>query len=799
MRQLWQDFSYAARMLRARPGFTFAAVLSLAVGVGACTSIFSVIDAVLLRSLPYPEAEGIVRVEEVNADGSNVPVAEPNYVDVRARNRSLEALAEYGSYPVTVVGGSEPARVVACAATGDFFKVFGTSPFLGRAFLPEESRPGGAPVAVVSYGFWKRQLGGKTDLAGTTLRVGAQSCAVVGVMPPGFGYPRNAEVWVPRELSPPDTSRTAHNWSVVGRLRPEVTLEQAREDLAAVAGQLKRELGEGTDAVGFAVTPLQEHLVGRVRKALLVILAAVGFLLLVACTNVANLLLAQMTGRRGEFAVRVALGAGRVRLARQFMTENMLLALAGGALGVLLAFWGVDLILALNQGALPRAEEVGVNGRALAFTLGLSLLIAVGLGLAAVLHVAGEDVQSGLRGGSRGQTASAERARLRGLLVVAQVALTMLLLVGAGLLGRSFLRLLEVEPGFRPEGVVAMSMSLDTSGGEEKGKRAALFYSQLLERLEALPGVVAVGGTNSIPLTGTGSSGLFLIDNDPAKQGEAEYRHTSAGYFAAMGIPLLRGRLFGPGDGPEAPPAAVISQSLAQKYFPREDPVGRRIQFGNMDGDKRLLEIVGVVGDVRERGLDAAPSRTVYANAFQRPQSPSLLIVARAQGDAAALVPAMREAVKSLDLEVPVTFRPLEQVYSSSLDQRRFSLVIFGVFAVGGLLLAGLGLYGVVAYTVRQRTHEIGIRMALGARGRDIIRQVLRRGMTLAGAGILLGFGAALALTRVLGSLLYEVSANDPTTFACVALLLGFVALAACFVPARRASKVEPMEALRHE
>jgi predicted permease len=386
---------------------------------------------------------------------------------------------------------------------------------------------------------------------------------------------------------------------------------------------------------------------------------------------------------------------------------------------------------------------------------------------------------------------------LRGLLVVAQVALTMLLLVGAGLLGRSFVGLLGVEPGFRPEGVVALNVSLDTSEG--MGGKAAQFYGQLLERLEALPGVVAAGGTNSIPLTGTGNNGLFLIDDDPSKKGDAEYRRTSAGYFAAMGIPLLRGRLFGPGDGPAAPPAAVISQSLAQKYFPGEDPLGRHIQFGNMDGDKRLLEIVGVVGDVRERGLDGAPSRTIYANAFQRPQSNSLSVVVRAQGDAAALVPAMREAVKSLDPEVPVTFRPLEQVYSSSLDQRRFSLVIFGVFAVGALVLAALGLYGVVAYTVRQRTHEIGIRMALGARGRDIIRQVLRRGLTLAGAGILLGSAAALAFTRVLAGLLYEVGTNDPTTFVFVALLLGLVALAACLLPAWRASKIEPMEALRHE
>jgi predicted permease len=803
MESLWQDLRYGLRMLWKKPGFTLTAVLTLGLGIGASTAIFSVVDAVLLRPLPYRDAARVVELKEVSAKGVRMRVTDPNYADVRARNHSLEAIAEYsGGTPstmmTTIIGGSEPVRAPVYAVSGEFFRVLGVAPVVGRTFLPEEVKSG-TPVAIVSYGFWQRILGSKTDLAGVTLRIDNQSLSVVGVLPPNLGFPKAADVWVPREMFPFYASRTAHNWSVIARLRPGVTLDAARADLSAIGQQLKQENGAGTDASDFALIPLQEYLVGNARPALLIILAAVGFLLLVAGTNVANLLLAQMTARQKEFAVRAALGAGRLRLARQFLTENLLLAALGGAFGVLLSFWGVDLILKLNQGNLPRADEINVNARALAFTLALSAVVAIVLGAVSVLHVASKDLQAGLKEAARRHTGHGAGKRLRGMLVIAQVALTLVLLVGAGLLGKSFVELLRVDPGFRPESAVMMNLSLPAADDKDQQKRNALLYQQLLERLEHLPGVVAVGGINALPLTDTGADGTFLIDNDPSHTGHAEYRRASSGYFAAMDIPVLRGRVFDANDGAGAPPAAVISQALAQKYFPGADPIGGRIQFGNMDGDQRLLEIVGVVGNVREYGLDGAPALTVYANAFQRPQSDSLAMVVRAQGDPATLIPAMRQTVKSLNPEMPTTFRTLTEVYSSSLDARRFSLVIFGVFASVALILAMLGLYGVISYMVAQRTQEIGIRLALGAQGHDVLRLILRQGMTLTLCGVVLGLVASFALTRLMASLLFGVTPHDPLTFAGVTLLLATVALIASFIPARRATKVDPMIALRSE
>src|SRR5947208_2078500 len=666
MNRLWQDLRYATRNLLGRPAFALASILSLALGVGACAAIFSIVDAVLVHPLPYPDSVRVVQLKEISAKGTRMPFGEPNFVDVRARNHSLEAIAEYSggsaaTMMTTIIGGSEPVRAPVYAVSGEFFRVLGVAPIVGRTFLPEEVKSG-APVAVVSYGFWQRLLSGKTDLAGTTLRIDNQSFAVVGVLPPNQDYPKTADVWVPREMFPPETERTAHDWNVIARLRPAVTLAAARADLSAIGKQLKQENGEGTNATDFALIPLQEYLVGNARQALLVILAAVGFLLLVAGTNVVNLLLAQMTARQKEFAVRAALGAGRLRLAQQFLTENLLLALVGGAFGVLLSFWGVSLILKLNQGSLPRADEISVNARALIFTLALSALIAIVLGVVSVLHFAGRPLQDGLKEAARGQTTHGAGKRLRGLLVVAQVALTLILLVGAGLLGKSFVQLLRVDPGFRPESAVVMNLSLPSSDDQNQQQRNRLFYQQLLERLEQLPGVVAVGGINALPLTDTGADGRFLIDNDPTRTGHADYRRASSGYFAAMGIPLLRGRVFDSTDGPNAPPATVISQALAQKYFPGTDPIGKHIQFGNMDGDERLLEIVGIVGNVRE-GLDDIPALTIYANAFQRPQAYALSIVLRAQTDPATLVPAMRQTTRSLNPELPMTFRTLGEIY----------------------------------------------------------------------------------------------------------------------------------------
>jgi len=565
-----KDIRYGVRSLLKRRGFTSIAVLTLALGIGACTAIFSVVDGVLLRSLPYPEAERLVELREVNAKGGPISFAEPNFLDVHARSRTLEGVAEYSGGTATIIGGGEPARALTFRVSGDFFRVLGTQPFLGRTFALEESKPGGAPVMVISYDFWRRVLGGKSDLTGTTLRISDKVLTVVGVMPPGLGFPQNAEVWIPREMSVPETSRSAHNWHVVARVLPAITIEQARAEVSTIGKQLKQEHGKEMDAVDFALIPQQEYMVGNVRGALMMILVAVGFLLLVACANVANLLLAQVTARQREFAVRSALGATRLHLARQFITENLLVTLAAGALGVLLSFWGVDLLIGLNRQGLPRVNEIGVDVRAIAFTLGLCLLVAVVLGLVPLLRFSTRDLEGSLRETGQGRSGQAGQ-RLRSLLVVAQMALTLILLVAAGLVGKSFYRLLRIDPGFRTESAVAMELNLPRISSTEKQyqdfmqayqrlkehgiapettvqlgaeeERQRVFQEQSLDQLGQLPGVSAVGTISLLPLRGDGPDGTFFIDNNPAKSGSADFRLASADYFAAMGIPVLRGEL----------------------------------------------------------------------------------------------------------------------------------------------------------------------------------------------------------------------------------------------------------------
>jgi putative ABC transport system permease protein len=826
METLIKDIRFGVRSLLGRPGFTGLAVLTLALGIGACTAIFSVVDGVLLRPLPYPNAQRMVQLREVNAKGAQIPFAEPNFWDVRARNHTLELVAMYNGDLTTVTGGSEPVRASAFAVSADFFHVLGVQPIVGRVFLPEEVKPGGAPVAVVSYGFWQRLLGGRSDLSGTTLTLMDQHVSVVGVMPAGLAFPSDGEIWIPRELFPAETSRSGHNWRVVGLLRPGVKPETARAEVSTIGKQLRQQFGKDMSAIDFTLIPQQEYLVGNVRRPLIMILVAVGFLLLVACANVANLVLAQVSARQREFAVRSALGATRVRLARQFITENLLLVLAAGALGTLVSFWGVDLLLSLNRQSLPRINEIGVNMRAVAFTLGLSLLVAAVLGVVPLFRFSTRDLETTLRAAGSGARGYAGR-HMRSLLVVTQMALTLMLLIGAGLLGKSFYRLLRVDPGFRTDGTVAMELSLPNPRTDEKRyrefmesykrlkeqgippeaktefsaeeQRQSLFQKQLIDRLGSTPGVVAAGSVSSLPLTGGGPDGTFFINNNPATKGNAEYRLASAGYFSAMRIPLLRGRFFDSQDQPDSPNTAVISQSVAQKYWPNENPIGQTIQFGNMDGDLRLLHIVGVVGDVHDYGVDVPVNPTIYGNALQRLPSSNLTMVVRGQDEPGSLIPSMREAVRSLDPQLPLKFRTLDQVFSSSLDQRRFSLVIFGVFGAMALLLAALGIYGVTSYAVAQRTQEIGLRMALGAQTVDVLKLVLRNGMTLAFLGAAIGLAAAYAVTRVMQSLLFEVVPTDLVTFAIVSVGLIMVALLACFIPARRATRVDPLVALRYE
>jgi len=826
MDTLIKDIRVGLRSLLKRPGFTLIAILTLALGIGASTAIFSVVDGVLLRPLPYPHAEQLVQLRELNEHGGRMAFAEPNFLDLRARNHVFAGVAQYTGSLTTVNGGSEPVRALTYAVSVDFFNVLGVTPIVGRVFTPDESRAGGVPVAVVSYGFWQRLLGAKSDLSGTTLRLMDKSVAVIGVMPQGLGFPQNAEIWVPREMFPAEVSRSAHNWSVIARMHANVPPEQARAEVSDIWKQLKQENGKDMDAVDFTLIPQQEYMVGTVRNPLLMILVAVGFLLVVACVNVANLLLAQATTRQRDFAVRTALGATRVRLARQFITENLLLVLTAGALGTVMSFWGVKLLLGLNKQALPRVSEIGVDARAIAFTFVLSLLVATVLGFVPLLRFSVRDLEKSLRETGTGARGFAGQ-HLRSFLVVAQMALTLVLMICAGLLSRSFHRLLQIDPGFRTEKAVAMDLSLPSPRIDEQRykqfmqsytrlmeqgiapdtntqlsvdeERQRLFQNQLLERLGSTPGVTASGVISELPLTGGGPDGTFLIDNNPAKKGNADYRLATSGYFAALRIPLLRGRMFDGTDVPNSPHAALVSQSLVQRYWPNEDPIGKTIQFGNMDGDLRLLHVVGVVGDVHDYGVDQPIVPTIYGNGLQRLPSSNYTVVARGQLEVSALVQSMREVVKGLDPQLPLKFRTLDQVYSSSLDGQRFSLVIFTVFGVAALLLAAMGIYGVTSYAVAQRTQEIGIRMALGAQMKDVLKLILRNAMSLVFFGAVIGLAGAYAATRVMSSLLFGVTPTDIATFVAVPLLLFIVALVASLVPARRATKVDPLIALRYE
>ena len=812
------DIRYAARSLIKKPGFTAVAVVTLALGIGASTAIFSVLDAVLLRPLPYPQQERIVELRELNENGRGMAFAEPNFDDLRARSRSFEALAKYSEGTEAIAGGSEPVRTNASAVSEDFFRVLGVTPFAGRLFAARSGTEGDQ-VVVVSYGFWKRLLARRTNLEGATLRFAGRSFAVVGVLPPDVGFPLEIDVWFPSTIYPPNPSRTGHNWRAIGRLRDGVSPEQARGEIAAIGQQLKSEHGPHTDAVSFGMTPLRERMVKNIRGVLWALGGAVGLLLVIACSNVANLLLVRATARRKEMALRAALGASRWRLARQFLVETLLLTLCAGALGVLVAFWGVDLVLGLYRGNLPRIGQIGVNVSVLIFSLVVSLGAGLVLGLVPAFNVSQGQLQSALQDTGRGTSSGRSTSPVRNFLIVAQVALTLMLLVGAGLLGRSFLRLLEVNPGFQPESAVAMSISQPDPAEEVDRRRLAQKYQQLLERLSGLPGAIAAGGISALPMSGDGANGTFILEEGgktaetfddlnrqfaalrgTTKLGDAEFRVASAGYFAAMEIPLLRGRLFQESDGADSPHVAVISQTLARQIWANEDPIGRQLQFGGMDGDLRLLHIIGVVGDVRDDGLDAAPRPMVYVNYFQRPRHASQFsIVLRGHGDPANLIAAMRREARSLNPEMPTKFQTLREIVSASLDNRRFSMIMLGVFAGSALALAMVGLYGIMAFITSERTAEIGIRMAVGAQRSDMLALILRQSFTLVLVGIVVGIAGAIAATRVLANLLYGVGTMDIATYVGVVAVLGLAALAASYIPARRAMSVDPMVALRHD
>jgi predicted permease len=813
-----RDIRYALRTLARAPLFSLIAVLTLALGIGATTAIFTVVNGVLLRPLPYPHPDRIVHAFTVNAKGGQINFSDPDFEDLRDRTHSFDAVAEISPYGiVSVVGASGPVRVRAALVSQQFFKVLGVQPLRGRFFVPEEQRQGGRPAAVVSTGFWQSALGGAPLESGLTITFQGMVFTVVGVVPPSVNYPEGTAIWAPRELDGRNPHRTGHNAEVIARLAPGVSLEGALTDVHTLAHRLEQQYGDDTDMSDIALVPLRDEMVKHLRPALLMLLGASAFLLLIACANVVNLMMARMAAREGEFALRLALGATRPRLVRQFITEAMLLTVAGGALGVGLAAAGVRSLLALQPGNLPRVGEIHVSWAVLLFALGVSVSAALVMGLLTAWRAARGDLRSTLAQSQRTQAGAGGGARLRNALVVAQVAATLVLLVGAGLLGRSFVKLLSVDPGFRTEHALVLDVSLPYSGDEAVLRREVQFYDELIARLRAIPGVNEVGGANVVPLGGSsGGDGNFLVLNsadekldmdelsrrfrDPSRTGHAQYRIASSGYFRALHIPLIRGRLFDDRDGPDAPHVAVISQSLAERQWPNEDPIGKVIEFGNMDGDLRPFTVVGVVGDVREEELASPPSPTLYAFYRQRPRmAASFNFVLSGNVETPTIITAARRALRELRPDVPPRFRTIEMVVSTSVADRWFTLLLIGVFGASALLLATLGVYGVISYLVTQRRQEIGVRIALGAQAGDVVRLVLREGALLAIAGIAIGTVGALALTRLLRGLLFGVSPTDPVAFGGVVIGLVGVVLLAGFVPAHRAARIDPMSTLRGE
>ena len=814
MESFIRDLRLVARSTARTPGFFIIVIATLGLGVGATTAIFSVVNGVLLRPLPYPQPDRIVRVWQINKSGGDVQFSDPNFNDVRAESRSL-VMSEFNDLGMVSVSTAHDAvRAHVGTASKDFFSILGVQPLVGRTFVPEEQHVGAAGAVVVSQRFWQRVLDGAPSALGTVLTMNAQAYRVVGVMPSSVDVPTGVDLWIPRELSGPQPYRTGHNFQVIARLRDGVALDQARRETSAIAKSLKLQYGDETWMTDAHLTPLREQVVGDVRPALVVVLAASGFLLLIGCANVVNLLVARMAAREGELALRLALGAGRGRLVRQFLAESLALSLCGGVLGVVLAVAGVKALLALEPGRLPRISEVGVHWPVLLFALAVSIVCAVALGLLTAWRATRGDIRETLAQSQRTQAGAGATNRVRNALVVAQVALTLVLLVGAGLLGRSFMQLLAVSPGFHADNAVVMDVDYPGSDSTARLQMVQL-YDDLMQRFAALPGVSQVGGSNFFPFAGGNvGDGAFIVMSRPDEQldmaqipqllkdktrsGSAEFRIASPGFFSALHIPLVSGRLFDDRDGPTAPPAAVINQALARRQWPNESPLGKIIQYGGMDGDLRPFTIVGIVGDVREANLADAPAPTFYAYYRQRPRrAGTFFFVLGGAGAPASVIASARRVMHDLRPDIPPRFRTMDTILADSLADRRFTLVLLGVFGAAALLLATLGVYSVISFVVTQRRQEIGVRVALGAQSQDVLRMVLGQGASLALTGIVIGAVAALGLTRLISGLLYGVSATDPVSFVGVMVLLTVVALLASLVPARRATKVDPMTVLR--
>ncbi|MEK6300049.1 MAG: ABC transporter permease [Acidobacteriota bacterium] len=799
METLWQDLRYGARMLLKKPGFTLIALVTLALGVGANTAIFSVINTVLLKPLPYKDGDRLVAIWGKLQKVDQVELS-PNEISYyRERSRSFAQLAASERANLNLTGTGDPVRLEGQAVTANLFPMLGVTPLFGRNISSEEDQTN-ARVAVLSYGFWKQRLGGESDVVGKAIVLDGKNYEVIGVMPGEFQYPppltgaRQGEIWVPRSLET-ETHRDAHNLFTIGELMPGASFGEARAEMESIVRQ--RELEDSRQGLGLNLVPLQAQVGRQLRPSLLILAGAVAFVLLIACANVANLLLASASARQKEIAVRLALGASRSRIVGQLLTESLLLSVLGGGLGLLLAAWGNEGIRRLGASQIPRADQITVNGTVLGFTMLLSVVTVAIFGLVPALQSSRTDLNATLKEGGRSGSADG-RHRLRGALVVVEVALSLVLLVGAGLMIKSFWRLLNVDPGFNPRNLLTVELSLTSERYAEEPQRGA-FYQQLLERVSALPGVQSAAIVNHPPFSGRRGINGFKIEGRPEPTGLddtplADFRAISPNYFQMMGIPLLEGREFSVADAKGGLQTVIVNRAFAERYWPQENPLGRRLG----DGDD-WMTVVGVVGDLHQSGLDQEAAPHVYAPFMQAPLRRSGLLV-RTSVEPLSLVGAVRSQVNAIDPAQPIyNIQTMDALIAGSMSDRRLNLVLLAVFALTALSLAAIGIYGVISYSVTQRIREIGIRMALGAQSPDVLKLIVKQGMIPVIVGIAVGLAGALALTRVMSNLLFGVGANDPWTFAAIAVLLAAVALVACYIPALRATKVDPIVALRYE
>lgn len=799
---LWQDLRYAVRMLFKKPGFTALAMLALTLGIGANTAVFSVVNAVLLRPLPYEDSDRLMWLSETGEQVANRFISYPNFLDWRERNQVFEAMSTFRGLALTFTGAGEPETIDARMVSADYFSVMRVKPFLGRDFLPEEDKPGASAVTVLSYGFWQQRFGADESIIGKTITLDNRAFTVVGVMPRSFQHQGPPPLWV---LMGQWTGQD--NWMqrdvrvagyVIARLKPGVTLASARANMDAISEDLIRQYPWHNAGHSIRIVSLYESVVGDIRPSLLILLGAVGFVLLIACANVANLLLARAATRQKEFAIRAALGASRLRIIRQLLTESVLLALMGGASGLLLAWWTVGLLVAADPDGVPRLGGVGIDRRVLFFSVALSMLTGIIFGLAPALETSKRGVYEKLKENS-GTVSENRGGTLRSALVVAEVAFALVLLVGAGLLIKSFSRLLEANPGFDPKNVITMQISLPRPNYPDKAQ-VNRFHKQLLERVGSLPGVEAASVLNTLPGLSDGWQTDIAIEGrppiNPGEEIQVDWGIVSADYFSTMKIPILRGRPFSQQEAQEGLPVVIVDENLARRYWPDADALGKRIRYDSPTPH----EIIGIAANVSNYGSEAQSRIKIYTPLNRGRLNRATLAVRAINPESQAMVAALTREIHALDKELSVSeIETMEQILARRISARRFNTILLGVFAGVALTLSSLGIYGVVSYSVSRRTREIGIRMALGAQQSEVLRLVIGHGMILALIGIAAGLVAAFALTRVLSSLLYGVSATDMATFAGVSMLLAAVALIACYIPARKATKVDPLVALRYE